>query len=143
MHRKLTHRFGTGKQFFNSAYRRLEVSFDRTNPAHRRAGFKPVRCPCQNAKLDSALKLQRFQSVTFFAARYCALFGANCLRVFNVPYRARSTKMTSEDIEVVVRAMTSTVEGLEAGPVKQSMLEATTQVIAHVVAARGFCRDKI
>jgi hypothetical protein len=87
--------------------------------------------------------LQRFQPATFFAARYCALFGANCLRVFNVPYRARSTKMTSEDIEVVVRAMTLTVEGLETGPVKQSMLEATTQVIAHVVAARGFCRDKI
>jgi hypothetical protein len=51
--------------------------------------------------------------------------------------------MTSEDIEVVVRAMTLTVEGLETGPVKQSMLEATTQVIAHVVAARGSCRDKI
>jgi hypothetical protein len=87
--------------------------------------------------------LQRFQPVTFSAARYCALFGANWLRVFNVSYRARSTKMTSEDIEVVVRAMTLTAEGLETSPVKQSMLEATTQVIAHVVAARGSCRDKI
>lgn len=51
--------------------------------------------------------------------------------------------MTSEDIEDVVRAMTVTVKGLKTGPVKQSMQEATAQVIAHVVAVRGFRRDKI
>jgi hypothetical protein len=51
--------------------------------------------------------------------------------------------MTSEDIEVLVRAMTVTADNLDTGPVKHLMQEATTQVIAHVVAARGFCRDKI
>jgi hypothetical protein len=50
--------------------------------------------------------------------------------------------MTSEDIEVLVRAMTVTVDNLETGPVKHSMQEASTLVLAHEIAARGFCREK-
>jgi hypothetical protein len=44
--------------------------------------------------------------------------------------------MTTEDVEDVVRAMILTVENLEAGPVKQSMQEASTQVLAHLTATR-------
>jgi hypothetical protein len=112
------------------------------NPAHSRAGFKLTLCVCQ-PKLDSALKFRFYRPVTFFAARYRARFGTSGLRIFHIPCRARPSKMTSEDIEVLVRAMTVTADNLDTGPVKHLMQEATTQVIAHVVAARGFCRDKI
>jgi hypothetical protein len=51
--------------------------------------------------------------------------------------------MTKEEIEVVVRAMTLTVEKLEADPVKQSMQEAFAQVLAHVVATRASIQKKV
>jgi hypothetical protein len=46
--------------------------------------------------------------------------------------------MTSEDIEVLVRAMTMTADTLEAGPVKHALQEASTLVLAHAIVARGF-----
>jgi hypothetical protein len=39
--------------------------------------------------------------------------------------------MTSEEIDHLVRAMILAVESLEAGPAKQSMQEAFTQVVAR------------
>lgn len=85
--------------------------------------------------------MRRFRPVTFFAARYRALLGTNGWRISRVLSRRRTSKMTSEELEVVVRAMMLAVDNLEAGPVKHSMQEASTLVLAHVIAARGFRRE--
>ena len=86
--------------------------------------------------------MRHFRQATFFAARYRALFGMNGLRIFRVPSRARRSRMTSEELEVFVRAMMLAVDNLEAGPVKHSMQEASTLVLAHVIAARGLGWEK-
>jgi hypothetical protein len=50
--------------------------------------------------------------------------------------------MTNEEIDDVVRALTLIVENLEAGPAKQSMQEAFTQVRARASAMRTSVRKK-
>lgn len=89
-----------------------------------------------------ALKLQYSRLLRFFAAPYRALLGASGLSVFDLSNRTRSRRMTSEDIESLVRAMRVTVDNLESGPVKQSMEEASTLVLAHAIAGRDFCSEK-
>jgi hypothetical protein len=79
----------------------------------------------------SILKLRRYRLIASFAARCRALFGTKCRRIEPVPAGLSSSQMTSEEIDHVVRAMILVVESLEEGPVKQSMQEAFTQVVAR------------
>jgi hypothetical protein len=79
----------------------------------------------------SVLKLRRCRLIASFAARCRALFGAKCRRIEPVPASLRSSQMTNEEIDHLVRAMILAVESLEPGPAKQSMQEAFTQVVAR------------
>jgi hypothetical protein len=51
--------------------------------------------------------------------------------------------MTSEEIDHLVRAMILAVESLEAGPAKQSMQEAFTQVVARREQLSGRGRESL
>jgi hypothetical protein len=77
-------------------------------------------------------KLRRFLLVTSLATRYRAVFGARPRRTGSESTKARpprrSSHMTIEEVEDVVRALTAVVENLEASAAKQSMQEAFMQV---------------
>jgi hypothetical protein len=49
--------------------------------------------------------------------------------------------MTTEEVEDVVRALTTVVENLEASSARQSMQEAFTQVRAYAGEMRPLARD--
>ncbi len=93
-------------------------------------------------KATPALKLRRPRLITLLVAPYRALLGTARRILCLFAGRTRSSKMTSDDIETVVRAMMLTVDSLDVGPVKRAMQEASTLVLAHALAERGLCRDE-
>jgi len=85
-------------------------------------------------------------------SRLVALIAASCRALFDVsPHGTgaglagvalsqRSFRLTVEEVEDIVRALTMTVENLDAGAAKQSMQEAYVQVRAHAVTMRAPAR---
>jgi len=88
------------------------------------------------------LKLRRFRLVASLAARCRALFGARPRRIgFVLAQARRQSRLTTEEIEDVVRALTMVVKNLDAGVARQSMQEAFMQVRAYADATRASARE--
>lgn len=90
--------------------------------------------------------LRPFRLVASLAARCRVQFGARPRRDGFPLLEAREpqfpSQMTTEEVEDVVRALTTVVKNLEAGPAKQSMQEAFTQVRAYASATSGICQKE-
>ena len=120
------------KHFFNSAFRTPSVRFGTGRISS--ASVAPSRNPSFEERewFLLVLKLRRFRPVASLAARCRAPFGAIPRRTGSALAKARpprrSSHMTTEEVDDVVRALTAVAENLEAGAAKQSMQEAFTQV---------------
>jgi hypothetical protein len=88
--------------------------------------------------------LRHFRLVTLIAASCRALFDVSPRRTRANLARAassqHSSRLTVEEVEDIVRALTMIVENLDAGAAKQSMQEAYMQVRAHAVEIRAPAR---
>jgi hypothetical protein len=85
-------------------------------------------------RLLSVLKLRRFRLLASIAAKYRALAKMRSSR--------RQSHMSAEEIEGVVRAMTTVVQNLEASAARQSMQEAFMQVRAYANTMRDSVRER-
>ena len=85
-------------------------------------------------RLLSVLKLRRFRLLASIAAKCCAVAKMRSSR--------RHSHMSAEEIEGVVRAMTTVVQNLEANVARQSMQEAFMQIRAYADTMRASVRER-
>ena len=112
--------------------------------------ISPCRSPSFEERGRSLIgsELRHLRLVATLAARCRVLFGASSRRLAfkGLGSKARpprrSSHLTTEEVEDVVRALTTVVENLEASCARQSMQEAFMQVRAHAGELRALARDR-
>jgi hypothetical protein len=138
------------KHFFNSVRRRQAYRSITAGDTRRITGSLPTSRNLSFEETERPLigsELRHLRLVASLAARCRVLFGATPCRLGSKGLRSKAraprqrSHMTIEEVEDVVRALTTVVENLEASSARQSMQEAFTQVRAYARVKRGHSWD--